>query len=112
MMEDYKSSEYLECSCTGLEHTLRMTYFKDTPDYIYIETHLRQQPFYQRLIPAIKYLFGFRSRYGDYDEFIWDPSTVKRFQEFSNNFINSSDEYYEKIKSCPIKWADGDMDSK
>ena len=38
--------------------------------------HLRPCGLWQRICHAIKYIFGFRSVYGDFDEFIFDERHI------------------------------------
>ena len=87
-----KSPKYYECECSSIEHILRMTYFNDTSsddlDFLYVEVHLKSKPFFQRLWRGIRYIFGFRSRYGDFDEFCWSPETAKRFADHCQEYLN------------------------
>lgn len=111
--------EYYECSCRDFDHTLRMTYFKDAspddPDFLYVEVHLRQKPIvmldyvllfkkfnvpvvkFPRPWAALKYLFGFRSRYGDFDEFLWDPETAIKFRNHCDRYLKQIEESKEHV---------------
>jgi len=88
------SPEYYECDCTDFNHILRMRYFDnvsvDDPDFLYVEIHLRSKPFFERFWLAIKYAFGFRSKYGDFDEFCWSPETAKRFADHCMRYYNAA----------------------
>ena len=93
------NTEYFECDCGDFDHTLRVSYFKDEPTEMYVEIHLRQQPFFKRLWKAIKYVCGFRSRYGDFDEFMWSYETADKYRDFIGNFLAAHEDYLDKIDS-------------
>lgn len=62
-------SYYIECMCQSLEHTIRVCVDKEdefTP--LWIDVHLIQyRPWYKRVWPAIRYIFGHKSKFGDFD---------------------------------------------
>jgi len=95
--------EYFECDCSEFDHTMRVAYFKEEPDFMYVEVHLRQKSFFRRLWAAIKYVFGRRSDYGDFDEFLWTPKTAEKMRDLCDEFIKTEKnfdyaEYYERQK--------------
>lgn len=72
-------SEYFECSCHSPEHLLTFKYWKDENDAeLYAYVFLRPEPFYKRIWLGIKYILGYTSRYGYFDEFILAPEDVDR----------------------------------
>ena len=79
--------KYLECCCNSMEHILRLSYFADEPDYIYIEFYLNQYPWYKRVWIAIKYIFGYRSKFGEFGEFIFTSEKAKEFKDFLAKFL-------------------------
>ena len=78
---------YLECSCTSVDHVMRLSYIPGEADYLYVEVHLRPRNFFSRFLGAIKYLFGYQSIYGDFDEFVWDAETVKQFKNYCEEWL-------------------------
>jgi len=62
--------EILLCSCGSAEHQL--IFIKDLEDkMVYAQIHLTTyRNFYKRLLVGIKYAFGHRSVYGEFDEII------------------------------------------
>lgn len=42
----------------------------DADGDVYMEIHLTPQGFWQRVVNGFKYIFGHRSKYGDFDEMI------------------------------------------
>lgn len=65
-----KSKKYIECKCGTPEHLARISWdnFEDEAPEIYMEFHLNPyKNIWQRLYGAIKYVLGYRSKYGDWD---------------------------------------------
>jgi len=84
--------KYITCECSSMEHTIRFSYFKDEPDLLYVEFHLNQTDrWYKRIWKAVKYIFGYRSKYGEFGEAIWEPNSVKDFILFGQEFLNNKD---------------------
>jgi hypothetical protein len=61
------------CRCGSLEH---MFVVSADGDECFIEVHLAPAPWYKRVIYSIRYLFGWRSKWGDFDEILLDPETA------------------------------------
>ena len=76
------------CDCHSLEHIFAMWYDPEL-NHVYIEPHLAKKPFWKRIIYAIKYVFGYQSRFGAFDEVIVNPDDVEKINECLN-----------KIKTC------------
>jgi hypothetical protein len=51
---------------------------------VYSHVHLNKRPFFERLKYAIKYIFGYKCRYGAFDEFILNPDDAERLQSVVN----------------------------
>jgi hypothetical protein len=58
------------CQCGSLEHTLFVC--AEEEDF-FLEVHLAPLPFWQRVRNAVGYVFGRRSRYGDFEEVLLSP---------------------------------------
>jgi len=86
-----QEKEYFECECGDMDHILRMCYFKDDVDFMYVDVHLRQQTFFKRVWKAIKYVFGRRSAFGDFDEFLWGPREAKRARDMIDKFLEAAE---------------------
>jgi hypothetical protein len=59
------------CKCFSLQHSFVVS--ADDED-LFIEVHLTPLPFWQRVRNAVGYVFGRRSRYGDFEEVLLSPS--------------------------------------
>jgi hypothetical protein len=79
---------YLECDCNSIEHNLRFSYIEDdeTPQ-LFVDVPLLSRPrWYKRVWFALKYVFGYRCRYGHFDEFVFSPDEVRQLKEFMEKF--------------------------
>jgi hypothetical protein len=54
--------------------------------------HLAPHPFHKRIWNAIKYVLGFRSTYGDFDETLIDLETAKRLQIVFNDYVTNAEQ--------------------
>lgn len=69
------------CSCNSVEHQLVMSYFMDDKE-VYCSVHLKPESnVLKRIWKAVKYVFGHRSVYGDFDEFIFKPEDADSLQQ-------------------------------
>lgn len=70
------------CDCHSVDHQLIFQF--DTEDdraLVYIDVHLTKRPFFSRVGYGLKYIFGYQSRYGAFDEFIIGSKDVKKFEK-------------------------------
>lgn len=87
--------ELFICACNSMEHQLIMSYCIDE-EYkeVYCSVHLKpERNLFKRIGKAIKYIFGHRSIYGDFDEFIFKPEDADRLQEVVNRLKNNKPEH-------------------
>lgn len=70
------SVEYMECKCMSTEHLVKFHLDLDDGD-LCMDVHLANWlPWYKRLGRSIKYLFGYKSKYGDFDNLIFKEEDV------------------------------------
>lgn len=79
--------ETLICQCNSMEHQFSFVWWEDEDldGAVYMEVHLTPFSFLQRLKNGIKYIFGYRSMYGDFDDIILrkeDVHKIERVVEF------------------------------
>lgn len=87
MEESNKSvNELFICQCYNVEHQLIFSYFPDDEDKdVYVSVHLTPEyNIFKRIWIAIKYIFGYKSMYGHFDEFIFKKSDANRLQKVVN----------------------------
>lgn len=71
-------NHYLECHCHSPEHTLVFHFDENEPNELYAHVFLNPDPFFKRIWNSIKYIFGYKCRYGHFDEFILNPKDAKK----------------------------------
>lgn len=67
--------ELIICKCENIEHQIVFSYFSDDDGAkeIYMTIHLSPEyNIFKRIWKAIKYIFGYRSMYGHFDEVVID----------------------------------------
>lgn len=81
----------LICSCNSVDHQM-VIYHTTDPYYgpeAYVQVHLVKRPFWHRLKYGLKYIFGYKSRYGAWDEFILDPTHATDLEKLANHLISN-----------------------
>ena len=69
------------CGCHSTEHQMIILYSEDDGfPMVYSHIHLNQRPFWGRLKYGIKYIFGYKCRYGAFDEFIFSPDDAYKLK--------------------------------
>lgn len=80
-------TEIFKCVCSTHDHHFFLTENLEYKE-IYLSVHL--SPFYsffKRICHGIKYIFGFRSRFGDYSETILNVEEVEKLRDSLNDFL-------------------------
>ena len=80
---------YFECICKSDEHLLKFQFDKDPKDpSLYTTIHLQQwrNPL-KRVWTAIKYVFGFKSKYGQWDCWEIEPGDAIRLITLCQEYI-------------------------
>lgn len=74
--------ELFVCKCNDPQHQfiIQTIDFENDPA-VYISVLLTPVGFFKRLINGIKYIFGHRSKYGDFQEIIINPDDADRLQD-------------------------------
>ncbi len=71
-------TEYFECDCGSPEHALVFTLDKDYNE-IYTSVFLSHwRPWWHRIWIAVKYVFGYKCKYGHFDCFSMQRKDAKR----------------------------------
>jgi hypothetical protein len=87
--------EHIECACSSPEHDYKFTLDLDDDlpseqrfPSIYVTTFMATGGFFWRLKRAVQYLFGYRCRYGHFDEAIIDSAEdAARLRDLCDRFI-------------------------
>lgn len=84
------SPDVLICECNSTEHQIIINYNKDD-NIAYCHIHLTtHQNLFKRLWVGVRYAFGYKCRYGDWDEFILSDKHSPQLKELSELLAESS----------------------
>ena len=62
-----------------------MFWYDEEDKELYVETHLiTDRNIFKRAFYAIKYIFGYKSRFGDWDELIFSNKDAVKLRRFLN----------------------------
>lgn len=91
MIDEPQKREYFECSCTDMEHMFRLTHYADDDigeGDLYMSFYLYSySSFLKRVWTGVKYMFGYRSRYGEFGEIILDENTVTKLHNYLEGYL-------------------------
>ena len=90
-MKDNFHHKTLLCQCGSPEHQIQFMYY-DSDNEIAMYIHLAPLPFIERLWHGIKYIFGYRSKYGDFDEVLLRHSDYYKLYVLSDFLQKKQDE--------------------
>ena len=89
-----------ECDCHDFEHSLRFAYVpnphEDSPPELYVEVHLCSPGFWRRLWKGIRYIFGYKSRYGHFDEVGINRESVDQLRGWLDDYIIAYENWQDK----------------
>ena len=73
-------NEIIICDCSSAEHQLVLHYDddKDLGRQVFVEMHLVPLVWYKRLWLGIKYIFGYKCKYGNFEEMILSPKHARQ----------------------------------
>lgn len=97
-MKKLNDKEVLICQCNSDEHQYLIYYGDEQFEngnknpLLYIHPHLSKKPFLDRLKYGIKYIFGYQSKYGAWDEFLLNPDDVPKLQDMINYLKKNKNE--------------------
>lgn len=75
-------TEIFVCNCSSIEHQITINCEEeDGYKEVLCCIHLVKLPFWERLWNGIKYIFGHKCKYGNFEEFIFYPGDADRLQK-------------------------------
>lgn len=75
--------EIFVCECSSAEHQIVFDYDKED-NLVYCHIHLANHSLWNRIKQGIKYILGYKCRYGHWDEFIWKIEHADKLLEIGN----------------------------
>ena len=94
-------TEYFECDCHDNEHLLRFSiwYDEDVPECeIYAHFFLNTHGFFKRIWIALKYVFGYKCRYGHWNEWIISRDDTEKLRNFCDKMIEFKKKYVQTLR--------------
>jgi hypothetical protein len=80
-------TEYFDCDCHSSDHTIRFIYTPAEIDWkpeLHVEVQLcRTKNIFQRILSAIKYIFGYECRYGHWDCTLIQAKDLERLRDLA-----------------------------
>lgn len=75
-------TKILTCECHSTEHQIVVNY-DDEDNIVFCHIYLsgNDRGFFKRLKYGIKYIFGYKCRFGHWDEFIFNHKEVNKLEE-------------------------------
>jgi len=75
--------DILVCDCSSVEHQIVISYnLEDGTAYCSI--HLSSVGFFRRVLNAFKYVFGYKCKYGHFEEFVLSKEHSKKISELGS----------------------------
>ncbi|MFW6243270.1 MAG: hypothetical protein ACOC2W_03835 [bacterium] len=72
------------CQCNSIEHQM-IVWYDEQDNELYAEMHLTtERNFWERLKAGIRYAFGYKSQYGDWDEFLFKNDDIPKLKKHLN----------------------------
>ncbi len=78
----------ISCDCLSPEHNFNLSYFDSEDYYLFLTKFLStQNGFFGRIKVALKYIFGYKSWEGHFDETAISPKEAVKMRDFINKFL-------------------------
>lgn len=99
-----EKDEIFICDCYSVEHQLILRQDPDSFDDIYVYIHLnKERKFWKRLKHGVKYIFGYKSRFGAWDEFIVNKKDWSRLRDIIDDTTERHIRTSEPLKEGKTK---------
>jgi hypothetical protein len=97
------------CDCGRMEHAVHFSYFPDEewPE-LWFQFHLVHRGFFSRIWPAVRYVFGYRCRYGEWDTLTMDPGDARDLAKFLLEYSEIATNQREKYHAQMMADIEGD----
>ncbi len=94
------------CECNSLDHIFRFETFnwpQEPIPELFLEVNLVRRSFLERLVYGIKYVLGYKSRYGAVDSTIISPKDAESIRDFMIEFLRVREENVKAIDAETAK---------
>lgn len=80
-LTEYLKRKYFECACFSEEHTLKFS-FDPVEKELYASIFLVEDNFWNRLVNGIKYILGYKCKYGHWNTWIFNYEDARMLYLF------------------------------
>jgi hypothetical protein len=95
-LDEIEERRVFVCDCHSLEHQFSIWYDEDL-NQIYIEPHLYHSGnWFGKLWGGIKYIFGYKTRFGNWDETIIDTKDIPKLREYFDVVENEDKKRFQQ----------------
>lgn len=105
-------TKLFRCNCGSMEHHFTMTYWPDDypgERFIYVKTYLFTfDNIFKRARAAIKYVFGYKCKYGHWDEVLLDREKTQELVRYLLDYEASFSEPQEPLTIRQVKARHGE----
>lgn len=77
------------CDCSSAEHQI-IFHYDEEEKLVYCSIHLSSHNFFKRLKLGLRYIFGYKCRFGHWEEFILKTEHSNKLKEISD-FLSNDD---------------------
>ena len=88
-MQHFDRNELFVCDCSDVSHNIifQIWEWPDEPADLSVHVNLTLYPsFWKRIKLGIRYIFGYKSRFGQYDVFSIRENDIERLQKLLSDF--------------------------
>lgn len=91
--------KYYECQCYSSEHLIKLAYHSkdktlELEEEVFLSVHLHSSDnSWSRLKRAIKYVLGYKCKYGAWDEVILKRSDIREIHEIFSKYLEDTKEH-------------------
>jgi len=82
-------AEILVCDCSSREHQIVIEHDRED-NIVYCHIHLVKFGFFSRLKSGLRYIFGYKCKYGNWDEFIFKEEHADKLIEIGKILKNKN----------------------
>ena len=82
-------TQFFECMCHSDEHTLKFVYDPDDNE-LYTTVFLNETRLWHRIWNAIKYIFGYKCKYGHWNCWLLQPEDIDRLKTLLNKVCDKN----------------------
>lgn len=78
-----RNDEIIICKCSSTEHQIHFGWWDEDEDGdVYMSVLLNPEyKWWKRIVLAVKYIFGYKCKYGQFDEVILDKKDIPKLEK-------------------------------